>query len=176
MPCILLGRVDRCVCCGEPVPEGTQVCPECLKQAEDATKKVIRAFAKAVTKCEAPKKILPRSKAEAASKATMEDRLLQYLKLYHTGKENAVYSKELEQRFSMGGRSIRRVINQLRQDGNPICSNCRGYYFARSQEDVNKTVKWLNGLVTGVSNARTGLLYSPVSNGSGTVTITIEVS
>ena len=168
MPCILLGRVDRCVCCGEPVPEGTQVCPGCLKQAEDATKKVIRAFAKAVTKCEAPKEILP--------KANMEERLLQYLKLFHTGKENAVYSKELEQRFSMGGRSIRRVINQLRQDGNPICSNCRGYYFARSREDVNKTVKWLNGLVTGVSNARTGLLYSPVSNGTGTITITIEVS
>jgi len=25
---------DRCVCCGEPVPEGTQVCPTCIRKAE----------------------------------------------------------------------------------------------------------------------------------------------
>lgn len=23
---------DKCVCCGEPVPEGLQVCPSCLKK------------------------------------------------------------------------------------------------------------------------------------------------
>ena len=26
---------DRCVCCGQPVPEGTQVCPSCMKLLED---------------------------------------------------------------------------------------------------------------------------------------------
>ena len=26
---------DRCVCCGEPVPEGRQVCPECERSVED---------------------------------------------------------------------------------------------------------------------------------------------
>lgn len=25
--------VDRCVCCGEPVPEGTWVCPSCARKA-----------------------------------------------------------------------------------------------------------------------------------------------
>ena len=110
MPCILLGRVDRCVCCGKPIPEGMKVCDECVEQAVRATEKMIGAFENAVTKCEAPKKILPRSRAEAASKATMEDRLLQYLKLFHTGKENAVYSKELEQRFQLSKRFRRMKI------------------------------------------------------------------
>lgn len=25
-----MASVDRCVCCGEIIPEGTQVCPKCL--------------------------------------------------------------------------------------------------------------------------------------------------
>ena len=23
---------NRCICCGEPIPEGTQVCPHCMKE------------------------------------------------------------------------------------------------------------------------------------------------
>ena len=53
-----------------------------------------------------------------------------YLKKYHTGKEKAVPSTELEQLFSVNGRNLRRKINRLRQDGVPICSDRSGYYFA----------------------------------------------
>ena len=169
MPVILLGDVDRCVCCGAPVPEGTQVCNECLRQAEDATKKVIGAFEKAVEKAKGE------SEKKKGPEPGVDDRILKHLRLYHTGKENAVYSKELEQLFSLSGRTVRSKINQLRQDGNPICSNCRGYYYAANQDEVNRTVKWLNDLVTGVSNARTGLLYSPVLRNADKVKITIEV-
>ena len=83
-----------------------------------------------------------------------------YLKKYHTGKEKAVPSTELEQLFSLNGRNLRRKINRLRQDGVPICSDRSGYYFASNQEEVNATVFRLTGLVTKISNARTGLLYS----------------
>ena len=62
----------------------------------------------------------------------------------------------------LNGRTIRRIISSLRQDGNPICSSGRGYYFARTQDEINDTVSRLNGLVTGVSNARTGLLYAKI--------------
>ena len=44
----------------------------------------------------------------------------------------------------------------------PICSSGRGYYFARTQDEINDTVSRLNELVTGVSNARTGLLYAKI--------------
>ena len=36
-----------------------------------------------------------------------------YLKKYHTGKEKAVPSTELEQLFSLNGRNLRRKINRL---------------------------------------------------------------
>ena len=31
----LIASDNRCVCCGEPVPEGRQVCPNCERDAED---------------------------------------------------------------------------------------------------------------------------------------------
>lgn len=168
MQMIILRNVDRCVCCGEPVPEGTEVCQECIRQARDATKKVIKAFKEAVQKSE---------QKEAEKDTGPERRLLRYLKLHHTGKENAVYSKELEDRFDLGGRSLRRIINKLRQDGNPVCSNCKGYYYAENREDVKKTVRWLNDLVSGVSSASTGLLHAPVLDEllPEKITITIKV-
>ena len=96
-----------------------------------------------------------------------------YLKKYHTGKEKAVPSTKLERLFSLSGRNLRRKINRLRQDGVPICSDQNGYYFAANQEEVNATVFRLNGLVTKISNARTGLLYSSLL---GELPLPIEVT
>lgn len=31
---VLAGGADRCVCCGEPVPEGRMVCPACERGGE----------------------------------------------------------------------------------------------------------------------------------------------
>ena len=73
-----------------------------------------------------------------------------YLKKYHTGKEKAVPSTELEQLFSLNGRN-----------------------FAANQEEVNATVFRLTGLVTKISNARTGLLYSSLL---GELPIPVEVT
>ncbi len=85
-----------------------------------------------------------------------------YLISNHRGKEKAVSSSELERLFSINGRSLRRVISGLRQSGCPICSGCMGYYYAQNQDEINDTVSRLNELVTGLSNARTGLLFSRI--------------
>ena len=61
--------------------------------------------------------------------------ICQHLKKYHTGGERAVYSHELQRLFSIDGRGLRRKINSLRQDGYPICSDERGYYYADTQEE-----------------------------------------
>ena len=85
-----------------------------------------------------------------------------YLKKYHTGRDNAVYSRELERLFSLDGRTLRRKISSLRQDGHPICSDETGYYYAGNQREINATICRLNTLVTRISNARTGMLYASV--------------
>lgn len=78
----------------------------------------------------------------------------------HTGAAKAVHSDKLEQLFSCTGRSLRRYVSQLRQDGCPICSDETGYYYADNQGEINDTVTRLNELVTKIANARTGMLYA----------------
>lgn len=76
-----------------------------------------------------------------------------YLKQNHFGKENAVFSKELEQRFSLSDRSLRRVISALRKEGCPICSGCTGYYLGKSRKDANHTANWLKEMAGGIADA-----------------------
>ncbi len=98
-----------------------------------------------------------------------------YLKKYHTGKEKAVFSRELERLFSMDGRTLRRKISSLRQDGHPICSDETGYYYAESQKEINATICRLNTLVTKISNARTGMLYASILSDEP-VSVSIRIS
>jgi transcription initiation factor IIE alpha subunit len=79
--------------------------------------------------------------------------IYEYLKKNHTGIENAVFSKELEQRFSLSDRSLRRVISALRKEGCPICSGCKGYYFGKSKKDAGKTAAWLNDMADGIADS-----------------------
>jgi len=91
-----------------------------------------------------------------------KDGICAYLKKHHTGAGRAVHSRELEQLFSIDGRSLRRCISELRQEGKPICSDSTGYYYAEKQDDINHTIARLNKLVTRIANARTGMLYASV--------------
>ena len=99
-----------------------------------------------------------------------------YLKKSHTGKSRAIHSRDLQRLFSIDGRTLRRKISALRQDGYPICSDETGYYYADNQMEINNTVCRLNGLVTQISNARTGLLFAPIFPVPVNVEITVCVS
>lgn len=101
--------------------------------------------------------------------------ICEYLKKHHTGKDKAIYSRELERIFSLDGRTLRRKISSLRQDGFPICSDETGYYYAETQAEINETVCRLNALVLRISNARTGMLYASVL-GDESVTVNININ
>ena len=101
-----------------------------------------------------------------------KEEICEYLRQFHRGKEKAVFSRELQHIFHLDGRNIRRNVAKLRQGGYPICSDENGYYYAESQTEISNTVGRLNGLVTAVSNARTGLLYATATR---PVEITIKL-
>lgn len=138
--------IDTCVCCCSYVPEGRMVCPGCEHFGGP---------------------MILKDKKTA---------ILDYLRNYHVGKKNAVHSRELERLFSLDDRAVRRKISALRQEGYPICSGDMGYYYAESQKEINSTVGRLNDLVTGVSNARTGLLFSKLMEPVMTVDVTIHLN
>ncbi len=96
-----------------------------------------------------------------------------YLKEHHTGKSRAILSRDLQRLFSIDGRNLRRKISSLRQDGYPICSDESGYYYADNQKEINQTVYRLNGMLTKVSNARTGLLHASIQPTPVTIEITV---
>ena len=79
--------------------------------------------------------------------------IYEYLTKNHVGKENAVYSKELEQRFSVSDRALRRMISALRREGCPICSGCTGYYLGKSHKEAGETAAWLNELAGGIADS-----------------------
>ena len=96
-----------------------------------------------------------------------------YLKEHHTGKSRAILSRDMQRLFSIDGRNLRRKISALRQDGCPICSDESGYYYADNQKEINQTVYRLNGMLTKVSNARTGLLHASIQPTPVTIEITV---
>ena len=82
-----------------------------------------------------------------------EKEIYNYLRENHTGKENAVFSKDLEQRFSLSDRSLRRVISALRKEGYPICSGNTGYFIGKTRKDADHTANWLKDLAGGIADA-----------------------
>ena len=75
------------------------------------------------------KTIPPEKGGEEVEYVNLNERFLSHLKRNHTGAGSAVQSKGLELRFQMSGRKIRDIVNTLRCEGHPICSDDGGYYY-----------------------------------------------
>ena len=66
------------------------------------------------------------------------------LSLIPTGKGNAINQKKLVELTGYGSRDIRAIVQALRRDGNPICSNtCHGYWIAESVKELDETIRQL---------------------------------
>lgn len=87
----------------------------------------------------------------------VERRVYDILK-FHKGVENPIKSKEIEDHLAMDGSNVRRVVNQLRAVGVPVCSGCKGYYIAANENELNKTIAHLQSRKAGIDVALQGLL------------------
>ena len=92
--------------------------------------------------------------------APIDKALCENLKKYHYGQGGAVSSRELEAAFHVDGRKLRRVVNRLRCDGYPICSNASGYFYAARQSEIKSTIAQLTGRISKIAAAKSGLLKS----------------
>lgn len=85
------------------------------------------------------------------------DALREYLETYARGKENAVIGMGLRELFGGSGACMRKAINELRVQGNPIGSNRDGYYWAVRKDELKETIGHLKGRVLGIQQAIHGL-------------------
>jgi biotin operon repressor len=95
-----------------------------------------------------------------ADKNDISNSILDYLRNRHTGNQNAVSSTEIENIFNIGGAALRECVNKLRCDGQPVCSDINGYYYAGSVSEINRTIRQLNGRIKRINAAAQGLASS----------------
>lgn len=81
-----------------------------------------------------------------------------YLKRYCNGKRNAAKSPVLESVFHCTGSEIRKLVNDCRCRGVPVCSGPTGYYYSTEKTDINRTVANLAGRIEKIEAAVKGLL------------------
>ena len=88
------------------------------------------------------------------------DDVLMFLRGKHIGTENAVTSAKIEQIFDVCGVEVRQIVNKLRCDGQPVCSNVNGYFYAKNREEINDTIQQLLSRTKKISDAAQGLVLS----------------
>lgn len=90
--------------------------------------------------------------------ADITEKFQVYLKRHHTGEGKAVQSRCLENRFHVSGRNVRNIVNTLRCDGNPICSDENGYYYAANKKEVMRSISQLDSRISKIAEAKNGLV------------------
>lgn len=88
----------------------------------------------------------------------IKDILCDYLEQSHKGEGAAISSKELERILHVKGTVIRRLVNILRSESKPICSNAMGYFYAANELELQETIGQLSSRVLMITKARDGLL------------------
>ena len=86
-----------------------------------------------------------------------QSELYEILKKYHMGEANAVHSWRLEQFFNVDRSTLQRNINKLRALHVPICSSNSGYFFAQTQDEIDRTLRRMNTSMKTMFQARDGL-------------------
>ena len=87
----------------------------------------------------------------------MEHDFLNYIKQCHAGKEKAVSSVYLQNRFCISSRTVRKLVNQLRNDGNPICSGDNGYFYAADRKELLASIGQMTSRIREIAKAKRGL-------------------
>lgn len=72
-------------------------------------------------------------------KIPIEDSVLEFIK-----NRDFIKVRELNQYFQMGDeRNVRKVVEKLRERGEPICIGSKGYYYSTNPQEIEKTIHTL---------------------------------
>ena len=102
--------------------------------------------------------------------------ITEHLKEYHTGERNIISSRELETAFQIRGPELRTVINAERGKGFAICSTDKGYFYAETEEELQRTIRQLRSRIKKIAHAERGLIkaWQERFTDSGQITFPLE--
>ena len=75
----------------------------------------------------------------------------------HIGRKKAITSKEIENAFQCKGTEVRKIVNELRSNGVPICSSPIGYYYAETKSEIKDTLAHLESRIKKIEKAKEGM-------------------
>ena len=81
----------------------------------------------------------PRNKKSYDLADHYKDRILYRLKLY-SSQTNPTTSNELTTVYGISDVVVRQAIGKLRDDGEPIASGARGFFFAKNAKELEATI------------------------------------
>lgn len=90
----------------------------------------------------------------------MDTAILRFLRSEAYGKENTHTSDEICKMFNINGAMLRGIVHDWRAKGYPICSDSGGYYYAKTQEELERTIKQLTSRANKIIEAVDGLLLT----------------
>ena len=79
-------------------------------------------------------------------------------KQYLLREEKAVCCAYLQKKLCISFGTVRRLVNQLRNNGSPICSGDNGYYYAADREELIASIRQMTSRIKEISKARRGLI------------------
>ena len=86
-----------------------------------------------------------------------KDTVMWLLAENHCGSHNAIKATDIKSKVGVSAVELRSIVNALRQEEIPICSDENGYYFAGSVSDVRSTINHLDARIKGIKKATYGL-------------------
>ena len=85
------------------------------------------------------------------------DLVTKYIKNNSNGRKSPICGSTIAGAFGISGYEVRALINSARCNGDPICSNGKGYYIAADVNEVRKTVDSIKGRIHSMQKAVNGL-------------------
>lgn len=99
------------------------------------------------------------------TKLTNKEKILIFIREFHYGCENPVSNRELQRIFHLTEDEIRSCIKTLRLNGQPICYNEFGYFYAQNNDDILKTVLHLKKMISGIEQSEMALFAALIDQG-----------
>lgn len=81
----------------------------------------------------------------------------EYIRKNYHSMDDPVTGSQLSAVFGVKDIEIRRLINEARSSGEPICSCGKGYYYSENTSDICRTIDSMRGRIQKQENAISGL-------------------
>ena len=80
-----------------------------------------------------------------------------YIRKNSSGRKNPISGREIAGAFGVSGFEVRKLVNDARRNGDPICSTNKGYYISVDKTEISEQIASMRGRIAVMEGAISGL-------------------